>query len=64
MSLTLPDLQATVGRPILAAAAFQAAGRLKAGCRHECPPHKKHAESCAFANILPHNGLAVEFCRG
>jgi hypothetical protein len=36
MSLTLTDLQATVGRPILAAAAFQAAGRLKAGCRHEC----------------------------
>ena len=29
-----------VGRPILAAAAFQAASRLKAGCGQNCPPHK------------------------
>ena len=28
-----------MGRPILAAAAFQAASRLKAGCGQDCPPH-------------------------
>ena len=29
-----------VGQPIVAAAAFQAASRLKAGCGQDCPPHK------------------------